>query len=559
MVGAVRQQQNMRGISNVTRRRPGGRVVSLGLLLLAPALLAARGSGNAKASSPSSLPDVDIVATPTLLVPDAPRDPLYAADVPPELQAVVREALRTPSLRGSRLSIYAARVSDGAPLITLNPDEPLNPASCVKLFTTSTALRVFKPHHRFATEYMMRGTLEGSTLRGDLHVRGMGDPTINQERLYHVATELAARGLTTVTGDLILDDTYFDRITEPPGWEQETQADRSYAAPNGALSLTQNSIGIYVRPGDHRGAPGVVTVEPASDMVTVESQVMTVRFGRRIWVRTVADGDRTKVLVQGVIGMHEPAEKFVRRVNNPAMHFGGSFAQMLKLKGITLKGRVRLGVTPESAKSLFLDQSPAMREIITQLNHHSSNFVAEMLLKDLGAQVYGAPGTTQKGLAAVAATLDRDVGIAPGSYIMGNGSGLNDINRFTTVQLVKLIRKMTLDPTVSPEFLSSLAVAGAGGTLSHRMNQSAAEGRLRAKTGTLLGVSALSGVVDTPTQGPVAFSMIVNGLNGPASTAWEMQDRIGMALAGQTDLGSLARRNEKAVPGVRDEPGGGAP
>ncbi len=543
-------------ISHPRRVVPGKKATGMMLLSLvvAPLLLGARGNTPGNGSG-NRIPDVDVVASPPMATADSPAEPNYAVDAPPELRAAVREALRGPSLRGARVSVHAVRLSDGAPVMSLNPEEQLNPASCVKLFTTASALKLLKPHHRFQTDYLMRGTLEGSTLKGDLYVRGMGDPTITQERLYHVATELAARGLSNVTGDLILDDTYFDRIGEPPGWEQETLADRAYAAPTGALSLTQNSIGIYVRPGDHRGAPAVVTVEPASDMVVIESQVMTVRFGRRMWVRTVADGDKTKVIVQGVIGQNEAAEKFVRRVTNPVAHFGGSLMQMLKMRGITVKGRMRQGVTPESARALWTDLSPSLREVINVLNHHSSNFVAEMLLKSVGAHVYGAPGTTQKGLSAVASVLEREMGIPQGSYIMGNGSGLNDVNRFTTAQLTRLLRNMANDPVVGPEFVASLAVAGAGGTLSHRMTQSAAQGRLRAKTGTLLGVSALSGLVDTPSHGPVVFSMMVNGLNGPASTAWDMQDRIGMAMAGQTEP-VLARR---AAGNTNPDPGGGAP
>ncbi|MEW5854220.1 MAG: D-alanyl-D-alanine carboxypeptidase/D-alanyl-D-alanine-endopeptidase [Myxococcota bacterium] len=542
------------------------------VMVTAVTALGARVAEGRPPQAQTTVPDVDIVATPTAPLPplEAPR-PTYARDVSPELRAAVEEALRNPALRGARVSVYAARLSDGAPLITLNEDAQLNPASCVKLVTSATALRVMRPEFRFRTEYLVRGTLEGNTLKGDLIVRGVGDPTIGQERLYRVATELSARGIQNITGDIILDDSYFDQVWEAPGWEQETQFDRAYAAPAGALSLTSNTVAVWVRPGTHRGAPAQVQVEPPSDHFVVESQVMTVRFGRRLWVRTLPDGDKTRVVVQGVIGVHEPAERVVRRIFNPSSHFGSSLMAMLRMRGINVKGRVRPGVTPENARQLLLDASPALKDIVTNLNHHSSNFVAEMLLKAVGAHVYGAPGTTQKGLQVVQGFLEREVGIPPGSYIMGNGSGLNDVNRFTTAQLVRLLRKMAQDPTLAPEYVGSLGVAGASGTLSHRMGATLAERQLRAKTGTLIGVSALSGYLETPRRETVAFSIMINGLSGPASTGWEMQDRIGAALAGDTDYnvvlarraarlgGSQSAQLDSPAAATQTVPGGGDP
>lgn len=505
------------------------------------------------------LPDVDVVTGPPPgAAPEATLNPVWGADVPPELQQAVREALSNPSLRGARVGVHAVRQSDGAPVLSIHPDELMNPASCVKLFTTAAALRVLKPRYRFQTEFLARGPVEKGVLKGDLYVRGNGDPTLTAQRLYKVATELQARGLFAVQGDLVLDDSYFDRVGEPPGWEQETQADRAYAAPNGALSLGQNALAIYIRPGERRGDKGSVQVEPQNDLITVESQVVTVRYGRRLWVRTMPDGDRTRVLVQGVLGMHEPAEKFTRRIHDPAMHLGASFRQMLESRGIKVKGRVRLGPTPESAKALWTELSVSLREIVTQLNHHSSNFVAEMLLKALGAAVHGAPGTTQKGIQVVQDMLQRELGMTPGSYILGNGSGLNDVNRFTPSQLVALLRHMAADPTLGPEFVTSLPVAGNTGTLAHRMGATGADGLVRAKTGTLMGVSALSGFVHTQKDGPVVFSIMVNGLGGPASTAWELQDRIAMGMTGDFSGGVWARKGPWVM-GPEDAPGGGGP
>lgn len=506
-----------------------------------------------------SLPEADVVTSAGAAPPaDIPTEPTFAKQAPAELRDVIRDVLASPGLRGALVGMHAVRLADGAPLFSLHADEPLNPASCVKLFTTATALKVLKPRYRFSTEFLARGNLDQGVLKGDLIIRGNGDPTLTPQRLYKIAAELQDRGLDQVAGDIVLDDSYFDAVPEPPGWEQETLADRAYAAPNGALSLGQNALSIYVRPGPTRRSPATVQVEPANDLITVQTGAVTTRYGRRLWVRSVPDGDRTRVLVQGGIGVNEPAEKFMRRIAHPAMHLGSSFLRMLEARGVKVKGRVRLGTTPETAKALWTELSVSLREIVTQLNHHSSNFVAEMLLKAVGAAVYGAPGTTQKGILAVQDVMERDVGIPRSSYIMGNGSGLNDVNRFTAAQLTQLLRHMALDPQLGPDFITSLAVAGNTGTLAHRMGQTGADGMLRGKTGTLQGVSALSGWAHTAAYGPVVFSFMVNGLPGPASTAWEMQDRVALGLVGDF-AGAAWNRKGPAVGMPEDAPGGGGP
>jgi D-alanyl-D-alanine carboxypeptidase/D-alanyl-D-alanine-endopeptidase (penicillin-binding protein 4) len=490
----------------------------------------------------------------------------FTADAAPELRAAVEEALRLPVVQGARTGLYAATLS-GQPVLRLNEDAQLNPASCVKLVTTATALKTLRPEYRFRTEYLAHGEMDGSTLKGDLVVRGVGDPTITQARLYGVASELAARGIRTVTGDLVLDDTHFDRVWEGAGWEQEVGMDRAYAAQVGALSVDANVVTVWVRPGDRRGAPATVQLEPPGESLVLEKQVVTVRYGRRLWVRTFPDGDRTRVVVQGVLGVQEPAERVVRRIYNPTGHFGSTFLSLLAVRGITVKGKARPGVTPEGARLIVADASPRLQEVVTTLNQHSNNFVAEMLLKAVGAHVRGAPGTTQKGILVAQEMLERDVGLAPGSYILGNGSGLNDVNRFSAAQLVQLVRRMAQDSTVAPEFVGSLGVAGASGTLGHRMVQTAAERQLRGKTGTLAGVSALTGVVESPRHGPVFFSILVNGVVGPASAAWEVQDRIGAAMAGDPDPAAVVRRGGRSQPGNQAatappdgaSPGGGGP
>jgi D-alanyl-D-alanine carboxypeptidase/D-alanyl-D-alanine-endopeptidase (penicillin-binding protein 4) len=168
--------------------------------------------------------------------------------------------------------------------------------------------------------------------------------------------------------------------------------------------------------------------------------------------------------------------------------------------------------------------------VIRPLNKNSNNFYAEMVLKTLGAEYKGAPGSTQAGIEAVGSYLES-IGIAKGSYRMSNGSGLWGETRFSTAQLVKILDAAYRDFKIAPDYVASLAIAGTDGTLRSRMKKGAARGYLKAKTGTLEGASSLSGYVKRRGDDVIAFSILFNEIEGGAGGAKTAQSKIGAAIA----------------------------
>jgi D-alanyl-D-alanine carboxypeptidase/D-alanyl-D-alanine-endopeptidase (penicillin-binding protein 4) len=205
---------------------------------------------------------------------------------------------------------------------------------------------------------------------------------------------------------------------------------------------------------------------------------------------------------------------------------------VLKQVGITIKGRVQEGLMPEDAEIIAGVASPSLSEIVHRINKHSSNFMASQVAYILGAEVYGAPGTWEKGRQAIETFLEEQVGIARGSYVLGNASGLHDVNRLSPRQLVRVLDYMRRQPELAPEFLSSLAVAGSSGTLADRMRESDAERLLRAKTGTMSSALALSGYVTCQSGELIGFSLLINDYTTPIQELWAAQDALGALLAG---------------------------
>ncbi|HYD41344.1 MAG TPA: D-alanyl-D-alanine carboxypeptidase/D-alanyl-D-alanine-endopeptidase [Anaeromyxobacter sp.] len=453
-----------------------------------------------------------------------PTTPAPATEIVSSLRALVEGS----PLAVARTGILVASVETGEVLYAREADALLNPASNVKLVTSAAALARLGPEYRFSTEFLLAEAPAKGVVKA-LHVRGRGDPTMVTERLWAIAGELQRLGLRRV-GELVLDDAYFDAERFGPGYDRE-DTDRAYSAPSGALSLNFNAVEIAVTPADRAQQRPHVQLEPASPFLEVENRAVTVgRKGRaRVIVRTELRNGRERVIVEGRVPVGSRPHVLWRRVDEPALYFGHTLASLLELRGVKV-GRVRLARAPEGARIVHVSQSEALAEIVRRLNKTSNNFVAEQLLRTLGAELRGGPGTWAKGVEAAEEFLG-ELGIAPGSYVMRNGSGLNDANRFSARQLVTVLRGMWSRSQLQPEFVVSLPVAARDGTIRWRMGGTAAAGRLRAKTGTLDGVVSLAGYVQDGAGRTLAFAVLVNDSPGRPGVVRAV-DALGAALAG---------------------------
>jgi D-alanyl-D-alanine carboxypeptidase/D-alanyl-D-alanine-endopeptidase (penicillin-binding protein 4) len=452
-----------------------------------------------------------------------------AAEPPRELGTALDPILERGGLAGARVGILVSEVESGKVLYARDADVLLNPASNVKLFTAAAALARLGPEYRFETEFRVDGPSAGRAAVRSLFIRGKGDPTLGTERLWTFAGELAGLGLQRI-GELVLDDSWFDGERVGPGFDQEI-GDHAYLAPTGALSLNFNTVAVHVVPGEGAGSPARVTVEPASDYVRLAGAVRTAgpRAAITVAVASTPEAGRQRIAVDGAIPSGSRPVAVARKVDDPAAYFGETLKRLLELRGVRV-GRVRAGAAPEDAKPLWTGESESLAEIVRRLNKTSNNFVAEQLVKALGAEARGAPGSWAAGIDAVEGYLE-EVGLPRGSFVMRNGSGLNDANRFSARQAVALLRSMARRFPIGADFVASLPVAARDGTIRSRMGGTEAAGRLRAKTGTLGNVTSLSGLVETAEHRLVAFAIIVNDLDRKAGAAARTVDALAAAIA----------------------------
>lgn len=495
----------------------------------------------------------------------SPREVKVHPEANEDLRAAITEILNDDAVKNAEVSFMATSLGTGAVLAESGADLLINPASNAKLLTAAAALHILKPEYRFKTEYYMTGPLKGGTLYGDLVVKGYGDPTVVNERLTRVANELYLFGIERITGGIVVDASWFDDQLEAKGWELEEAPDRAYAAPVSGLSFNFNAIGVYVRPGDP-GQPAIVRLDPPVEAAVLEGTIFTGRWrgGLHIVSRDERAAGTTLLQVGGSVGHRDSPRRWYRRMWDPPTYFGSALVAFLQQRGVKVRHRIVKGQLPAGARLILVDRSPALTEITNDLNHYSNNFIAETLVKAISKHAPGAdetkPGNFADGLAHVRTFLEERVGFERGAYVFGNGSGLNDVNRLTARQVIRLLAYMQQDFQTGTEFVTSLAVAGTQGTIGFRLKDTVAQRRMRAKTGTLRGVSALSGYVEDPGGDTIAFAILVQGYKGSVHPIWDIQNRLGLALA---SAGQSARPTiegaEAAMNDATEGQKGGAP
>lgn len=412
------------------------------------------------------------------------------------------------------VSVQVVDLKSGRVLIEKNPDLPLVPASTLKAVTSAAALKSLKPDFTFTTEVLAEEVDGGSV--GNIILRGKGDPYLVSEQLFALTGALRDKGLREVRGNIIVDDSYF--IPGMPLDEAENLGHRSYHAPYGALSLNFNSVKVLVLPAARAGKKAKVLVDPISEYVILKGSVKTIAGNEPARLnfskQSLANG-REVIEVSGTIGAAAPPKGKYVNVASPAVYTGEVFKELLLREGITVDGKVVHGKTPVDAVPFLEFNSRPLGSLVYLLNKFSNNFMAEQICLGLGAEVHGAPGTREKGLSVIRKYV-LGCGVDEGCFSLSEASGLSRANRLSASALVKVLLTAARDFTYNVEYQASLGIAGADGTLREKFTDPAVKRRIRAKTGTLRGVSALAGYGMSPDGEEFAFAVLVNSLRNGA-------------------------------------------
>lgn len=478
----------------------------------------------------------------------APGAPVRVDAAALRLAGELRALLDAYPRRGARWSVLVVSLDRGDTLFALAPDSARTPASNMKLLTSAAALRELGPDYRYRTWVVTQGTQEGSTLHGDLVLYGTGDPGISDRFqasktavFEGLADQLLDRGITRVTGRIVGDESFLPGPLRPPGWEPEDLNDH-FAAAVSALSFNENVLSLRVEPAPAAGLPPTVRTHPDRSGLAVDNQAVTSAGPGVLLI--LRDDPTEPVVVRGSIRRGGRAAWREITVGDPAAFAVSVFRSVLEARGVQVEGGdvvVRdpsasvLGTThitaPVVAKGprtriLATHLSPPLTEYLALVNKRSHNLVSELIFRSVGRMASG-DGSPEASAEAVAASLVR-LGVDTAGLVQRDGSGLDAANRSRAVTFVDLLTRMVASPDW-PDYWATLPEAGNRRELG-RMFRTPAAGNLRAKTGTIQGVSALSGVVQSQDGERLAFSILVNDARSTV-LAKRVENDIGVALA----------------------------
>lgn len=470
---------------------------------------------------------------------------------PNMLGDTIDSILDDPAFKGSIWGVSITDLSTGERLYARNADKNFIPASNVKLYTVAAALDQLGPDYRYQTRVYVDGPVEDGVLRGNVIVRGAGDPSLGGydapdplETFRNWADSLKALGVRRIEGDIIGDDDIFSDERLGAGWTWD-DLQYSYASEIGGLAFHENMVDVTIR-GQEVGQPGTVDWAPLrTDYVNVVNRTRTIRrYQRKDEEYSRLPGTNTLILESLVPSGKIETEELA--VHNPTRYFAHVMQEVLLREGISIGGApvdvddisIKPDYTSNRLRRVATHTSAPLSDIVKTLNQESLNLYAEHLLRTLAVEMPSPPpdlepGSGELGAQAVKNTIAR-AGVDTAFVEFADGSGLSRLNFVSPEATVALLSYMHNHPQpgVWNAFYASLPTGGVNGTLRYRyQNGASANGRVRAKTGTLSSISALSGYVSTGNGRLVAFSIFSNHFTGKSRVARSAQDRLVNALA----------------------------
>ncbi len=462
--------------------------------------------------------------------------PSFAPASVSELRQQIESILQDSSLYQTRTGIKVISLQTNEILYSKDSHHLFHPASNMKLLTTAAALSKLGSNFTFKTiVYADSLSQTDSTVLGNIYLKGFADPELTTRDLWGMVQQLKELGVKKISGDLICDESYLDDLYFGSGWMWD-DVSSWYWPPIGALTVNRNCVRVKVKPGLKLGDTLLVHLEPATAYMKIENHGVTVDSSDTTSLddfkveRKWRENENTVVIAGGLTQQSKQRE-YSREVVQPAIYVGTLFSEILTAENINFTGNIIKGETPDSVLTLIQHNSPLLPAVVTYTNKVSDNLFAEIILKTTGAEIKGTPGTAEKGHMVIHG-LFNDFGVDTTMFELADGSGVSRYNVISPDQIIELLKAMHQDFRVQAEFKTSLPIAGVDGTLKNRMKNTPAEGKLRAKTGSLSGVSALSGYTTTASGELLAFSMMMEHFVVPTSKIRAVQDRIGAVISG---------------------------
>lgn len=423
--------------------------------------------------------------------------------------------------------IYIANADTGKTLFNYNGNDPMTPASNTKVMTAAASFLYLGPNYQFVTTASTSGKVVGTALNGNLYITFSGDPTLSSQDIYALIDAVKAKGIRSIHGNVIIDQTIFSGPYYGLGWPQDDLA-YCYAAPVAGAIINGNCMALQIT--RNKKSHGGLSVKQFTTDFPVEDDLHLVgRNELRTCVFQPTITTNNAILVQGCLPTRANWG-FSFAIKNPDSYAREVMQIALSKAGIAVQGQVKSGKTPGGTTDVAIHTSDTLQNILAYMLKNSDNVYAGAMTKLLGAEYYGV-GTYKGGANAIGNILVARIGGNFKAPDLEDGSGESVYNLIAPIQLVQVYQYMYQQPNLIGIFMKSLAISGQVGTLSYRLTTNGLAGRVFGKTGTINGVSTLSGYLVIPGKPTIIFAIMMNGVERNFDHARYVQDSIVQAIA----------------------------
>lgn len=438
------------------------------------------------------------------------------------------------------IGIKITSVDDDKVIYQKNSNRHFMPGSIAKLLTVASALHYLGPSYRFSTKIFTDGLLKEQGAIKNLYIVGSGDPSLLDKDLSIMALELKQLGIKKILGNIYVDDSIFDDTIWTKGamWDDRKYG---YSAPVSGLNINYNRLLIKTVPSLKIKETARTLYRPYCSYLTVGSNTKTKEKSKRKnisihienhresnWPKNTNEGLKKgdHITVDGEIPIGSSPHYSLMAVHDPGLLAATYLHDQLKLLGIETKGYVKRSILPENAIELAKHTSRSLAEALIDFTKISNNIANDALIKAIAANEGNKPASFKEGLRLVNKFLREEVKISSRTFINADGSGASRYSLITPDHIIKLLNYAANRFQMFPEFLSTLPIGGKDGTLRTRLENNNIKGRVRAKTGSLSGVSNLAGYLTDEHGRDYCFVIMINGYVGSSYKYTRMQDQI---------------------------------
>ncbi|MDT3697338.1 MAG: D-alanyl-D-alanine carboxypeptidase/D-alanyl-D-alanine-endopeptidase [Ignavibacterium sp.] len=411
------------------------------------------------------------------------------------------------------VSIDAEDLTSNTVLFRKNEKYLLRPASNMKIITSAAGLLYLGPDYEFKTDLYYDGTILHDTLYGNIYVLGGCDPDFTTNDLYFFVDAIKSLNISVVTGDIIGDVSFKDSLYWGSGWmwDDDPSSDAPYLS---ALNINDNCVIV-----NYYGKADSIEIIPKTNYVSVNRNINTDKLTiDRNWFER-----ENEIIVKGSDNKNDYSVQV--NVLKPELYFLKVFSEVLDSNQIKCKGNLRID-TLTNTQIFLTSLKRKYSDVIINLNKESDNLSAEMTLSALAEKFYGKPANAKNGIKVIQQMIE-EIGLNPKDYRLVDGSGVSHYNVVSTELLLTLLKYFyTAKPELFSLLYDSFPIGGIDGTLEKRMLNSQLKDNVHAKTGTLTGVSSLSGYLTSKNKHLIAFSIILQNFVGSSSTAKKLEDEI---------------------------------